>query len=50
MRSSTPVLSVNLPERCYALDFTYPVLVVGCAERNVQIFDLNKDPRTPVKV
>ncbi|RGB44146.1 WD40-repeat-containing domain protein [Rhizophagus diaphanus] len=49
MRSSTPVLTVNLPERCYALDFSYPVLVVGCAERHVQIFDLSKDPRTPVK-
>ncbi|GET04248.1 poly(A)+ RNA export protein [Rhizophagus clarus] len=49
MRSSTPVLSVNLPERCYALDFSYPVLVVGCAERHVQIYDVNKDPRTPVK-
>ena len=50
MRSSTPVLTVNLPERCYALDFIYPVLVVGCAERHVQIYDLSKNPSTPVKV
>ncbi|CAG8620217.1 10724_t:CDS:2 [Funneliformis caledonium] len=49
MRSSTPVLTVNLPERCYALDVTYPVLVVGCAERHVQMFDLSKNPSTPVK-
>ncbi|RHZ56997.1 hypothetical protein Glove_395g72 [Diversispora epigaea] len=47
-RSQTPALTVNLPERCYAMDVNYPLLVVGTAERQVQIYNLN-NPSTSYK-
>ncbi|KDQ59327.1 hypothetical protein JAAARDRAFT_34068 [Jaapia argillacea MUCL 33604] len=41
LRSAQPVGTVNLPERCYSMDVTYPLMVVGTAERHLQIFNLN---------
>jgi len=49
MRTSNPVSTVQLPERCYTLDVSYPLMVVGTAERHVQIFNLT-NPTTPYKV
>jgi mRNA export factor len=40
---------VQLPERCYTLDVSYPLMVVGTAERHVLIFNLT-NPTTPFKV
>ncbi|KAF8740958.1 hypothetical protein AX14_006435 [Amanita brunnescens Koide BX004] len=48
LRSSTPVASVQLPERCYTLDVQYPLMVVGTAERHIQIYNLT-NPGTPYK-
>ncbi|KAL9714273.1 RNA export factor gle2 [Leucoagaricus gongylophorus] len=48
LRSQSPVATVQLPERCYTFDVQYPVLVVGTAERHIQIFNLN-NPTTPYK-
>ncbi|TFK45800.1 WD40 repeat-like protein [Heliocybe sulcata] len=48
LRSSQPIGSVNLPERCYSLDVAYPLMVVGTAERHLCIFNLN-NPMTPHK-
>jgi mRNA export factor len=47
-RQPTPTLQVQLPERCYALSCTHPLLVVGCAERHLQIFNLS-NPQTPYR-
>jgi len=47
-RQPNPALTVQLPERVYALDVTHPLLVVGCAERQIQIFNLN-NPQVPFK-
>lgn len=41
--------TVQLPERCYTLDAVYPLMVVGTAERHIQIFNLS-NPTTPFKV
>lgn len=41
--------TVQLPERCYTLDVVYPLMVVGTAERHIQIFNLS-NPTTPFKV
>jgi hypothetical protein len=49
MRTSNPVSTVQLPDRCYTLDVAYPLMVVGTAERHVQIFNLS-NPTTPFKV
>ena len=49
MRTPNPVSTVQLPERCYTLDVSYPLMVVGTAERHVQIFSLT-NPTTPFKV
>jgi len=40
LRAASPIASVTLPERCYTLDVMYPLMVVGCAERHIQIFNL----------
>ncbi|SGY32640.1 BQ5605_C002g01391 [Microbotryum silenes-dioicae] len=48
MRQPTPAAQVQLPERCYTLDVTYPLMVVGTAERHCLIFNLNQ-PTTPFK-
>ncbi|QRW03634.1 poly(A)+ RNA export protein [Ceratobasidium sp. AG-Ba] len=40
-RQSTPVAKVDLPERCYTMDVSYPLLVVGTAERHIQMYNLN---------
>jgi len=39
---------VQLPERCYALSCSHPLLVVGTAERHIQVYDLN-NPNQPFK-
>jgi hypothetical protein len=49
MRTPNPVSTVQLPERCYTLDVSYPPMVVGTAERHVQIFNLT-NPTTTFKV
>lgn len=35
MRQSNSILTVNLPERCYALDVASTLLVVTTAERHI---------------
>ena len=44
LRQQTPVHKHDLPERCYALSVNYPLLVVGTAERHIQIFNLQSAP------
>jgi mRNA export factor len=41
-RSPTPMATVNLSERCYAMDARYPMLVVATANRQIDIFDMRK--------
>jgi mRNA export factor len=41
-RSPQPMASVQLSERCYALDVKHPLLVVGTADRNIHIYDIRK--------
>ncbi|KZV90570.1 WD40 repeat-like protein [Exidia glandulosa HHB12029] len=48
LRTPNPVATVNLPERCYTLDVQYPLMVVGTAERHIQIFNLS-NPSTPYR-
>jgi len=48
LRAQAPISTVQLPERCYSFDVAYPLLVVGTADRHVQIFNLT-NPTTPYK-
>jgi len=48
MRTPNPVSTVQLPERCYSFDVQYPLMVVGTAERHIQIFNLS-NPTTAYK-
>ncbi|GBE88270.1 Poly(A)+ RNA export protein [Sparassis crispa] len=48
LRTPNPVATVQLPERCYTLDVVYPLMVVGTAERHIQIFNLS-NPNTVFK-
>ena len=49
VRTPTPISTVTLPERCYTVDVAYPLMVVGTAERHIQIFNLSQ-PTTAFKV
>ncbi|KAF8478795.1 WD40 repeat-like protein [Gautieria morchelliformis] len=40
LRQQSPVATATLPERCYTMDVAYPLMVVGCAERKVNIYNL----------
>ncbi|KAJ7220118.1 WD40-repeat-containing domain protein [Mycena pura] len=40
LRTPSPVATVQLPERCYSMDVQYPLMVVGAAERHIQIYNL----------
>lgn len=42
LRTPTAVASVTLPERLYTMDVAYPLMVVGTAERHIQIFNLSQ--------
>jgi len=48
LRSSIPAAAVQLPERCYTLDVQYPYMVVGTADRHIQVFHL-ANPTVAVK-
>lgn len=48
LRTNAPVATVTLPERCYTLDVQYPLMVVGTADRHIQIFNL-ANPQTPYR-
>ncbi|KAL4375933.1 hypothetical protein GQ457_02G016320 [Hibiscus cannabinus] len=39
-RQSNPVNTQQLPDRCYALTVKYPLMVVGTADRNLIVFNL----------
>ncbi|CAL9056635.1 unnamed protein product [Musa banksii] len=47
-RQAQPVHTQQLPERCYALTVQYPLMVVGTADRQLQIFNL-QNPQTVFK-
>eukprot|EP00929_Paragymnodinium_shiwhaense_P008638 TRINITY_DN112593_c0_g1_i1.p1 TRINITY_DN112593_c0_g1~~TRINITY_DN112593_c0_g1_i1.p1 ORF type:complete len:393 (-),score=116.93 TRINITY_DN112593_c0_g1_i1:395-1573(-) len=40
MQQPTPVATLQLPERVYSMDVKYPLLVVGCAERHLLVYNL----------
>ncbi|GJN39542.1 hypothetical protein PR202_gb28667 [Eleusine coracana subsp. coracana] len=47
-RQSNPVHVQPLPERCYALTVNYPLMIVGTADRNLVVFNL-QNPQTEFK-
>uniref|UniRef100_A0A7N0R8F9 Uncharacterized protein n=1 Tax=Kalanchoe fedtschenkoi TaxID=63787 RepID=A0A7N0R8F9_KALFE len=40
LRQQTPVHTQQLPERCYAMTVRHPLMVVGTADRNLIVFNL----------
>lgn len=48
MRSPQPIATAQLSERCYTMDFVWPYLVVGCAERKIHVFDVSQSPTNPI--
>eukprot|EP00884_Botryococcus_braunii_P010599 jgi/Botrbrau1/19540/Bobra.0035s0034.2 len=55
LRQQNPVHTQQLPERVYAMDVTYPLLVVGMANRRISVFNLTspqtvfRDIESPLK-
>lgn len=47
-RQPNPVHTQQLPERCYALTVKHPLMVVGTADRNLIVFNL-QSPQTEFK-
>ncbi|XP_057247102.1 protein RAE1 isoform X2 [Beta vulgaris subsp. vulgaris] len=47
-RQPNPVHTQQLPERCYALTVRHPLMVVGTADRNLIVFNL-QNPQTEFK-
>ncbi|KDO36550.1 hypothetical protein CISIN_1g039044mg, partial [Citrus sinensis] len=47
-RQPNPVHTQQLPDRCYALTVRYPLMVVGTADRNLVVFNL-QNPQTEFK-
>jgi len=43
----TPVATLQLPERVYSMDVKYPLLVVGCAERHLLVYNLQQIQQNP---
>ncbi|KAL1534316.1 Poly(A)+ RNA export protein rae1 [Salvia divinorum] len=48
LRQQNPTWVQQLPERCYALTVKHPLMVVGTADRNLVIFNL-QNPQTEFK-
>jgi mRNA export factor len=44
-RTPNPMLSINLPERCYCADVDYPMAVVGTAGRQIIVYQLEGKPQ-----
>ncbi|ABN66042.2 nuclear pore protein [Scheffersomyces stipitis CBS 6054] len=42
MRSPQPITTIQLPDRVYTMDSSQKLLVVGCAERQIVVIDLNQ--------
>jgi len=43
----TPVATLQLPERVYSMDVKYPLLVVGCADRHLLVYNLQNIQQNP---
>ncbi|KAF6149268.1 hypothetical protein GIB67_026124 [Kingdonia uniflora] len=48
LRQQTPVHTQQLPDRCYTLTVKHPLMVVGTADRNLIVFNL-QNPQTEFK-
>lgn len=44
LRQQSPILTINLPERCYCADVEYPVAVVSTASRHLLVYQLENTP------
>lgn len=44
-RSSNPMLTIQLPERCYCADVDFPMAVVGTAARGLIVYQLDGQPK-----
>mmetsp|Transcript_4322 Transcript_4322/g.8610 ORF Transcript_4322/g.8610 Transcript_4322/m.8610 type:complete len:359 (-) Transcript_4322:479-1555(-) len=43
----TPVATLQLPDRVYSMDMKWPLLVVGCAERHLMVYNLQTIQQNP---
>ena len=43
----TPVLTLQLPDRCFSMDVKYPLLVCACAEKQMAVFNLQTVQHNP---
>ena len=45
MRSPTPMMTINLPERCYCADVYGPMAIVSGAGRYIKVYNLDNQPQ-----
>ncbi|XP_076317647.1 ribonucleic acid export 1 [Tachypleus tridentatus] len=49
-RTPQPLMTINLPERCYCADVFYPMAVVGTASRGIIVYQLEGQPQEYKKI
>lgn len=49
-RSAVPIMTLNLPDKCYAVDVDYPVAVVSTAGRAIIVYVLENSPQELKKI
>jgi len=47
MQQPQPVATLTLPERVYSMDVKYPLLIVGCADRHLLVYNLQNIQQNP---
>lgn len=48
LRQANPIAVAQLAERCYSMDAVWPYVVVGTAERKIQVFDMSQNPTNAI--
>ncbi|XP_019623842.1 PREDICTED: mRNA export factor-like isoform X2 [Branchiostoma belcheri] len=49
-RTPNPMMTIQLPERCYCADVMYPMAVVGTAGRGIIVYQLENQPKEYKKI
>lgn len=50
LRTPNAIATAQLAERCYSMDANWPYVVVGTAERKIQVFNLSQNPSKAILV
>lgn len=49
-RSPTPMSTINLPDKCYCADVSYPMAIVGLANKQIILYNLEGQPQEAKRI